>query len=292
MSIENGKTVIPGQYITPEYKYNEASNIAEKYVPGRGASVTEIINENSSKVKVIVSTLLGKVLIKELEVENKDQEIKGNIKVKSFVVMVVSSTNNSYLQFDKEIHKESTLSQHAINLPQENDIVLVKITKLNQRQAFCEILSVEGSGNVLKDEGIGSNGESAHLSLPSGGGSQSLSSHQTIASSQSTSINAVASDLGETFKGIIRSQDVRSTDRDKVKIIDSFRPGDIVRAIIISLGDGSNYYLSTARNDLGVVFAKSEGGAGDLLFPVDWQTTIDRRTGLIENRKCAKPFIE
>ena len=143
--------------------------------------------------------------------------------------------------------------------------------------------------NVLNDSGLGANGENAHRSIPAGGGSQSLSSHTTIAS-QASLINAVASDLGETFKGIIRTQDVRLTDRDRVKIIECFKPGDIVRAVIISLGDGSNYYLSTAKNDLGVVFARSEGGAGGLMYAVDWQNMICPETGVIEKRKCAKPF--
>lgn len=77
---------------------------------------------------------------------------------------------------------------------------------------------------------------------------------------------------GDTFPGVIRVQDVRATEKDKVKIASSFKPGDIVRAAVISLGDQSNYYLSTGRNELGVVVARSgkfrvvfhcgEGGGG------------------------------
>jgi exosome complex component CSL4 len=63
--------------------------------------------------------------------------------------------------------------------------------------------------------------------------------------------------LHDEFQGIIRAQDVRATEKDKVKIFESFRPGDIVRALVISLGDQSNYYLSTAQNSLGVVMAYS-----------------------------------
>ena len=40
----------------------------------------------------------------------------------------------------------------------------------------------------------------------------------------------------------------------------SFRPGDIVRAVVLALGDGQSYILSTARNDLGVIHAKSLAG--------------------------------
>lgn len=54
------------------------------------------------------------------------------------------------------------------------------------------------------------------------------------------------------------------------------------------MGDGTNYYLSTARNDLGVIFAQSQ--SGDRMYPVDWQTMRAESTGEIELRKCAKPF--
>jgi exosome complex component CSL4 len=45
--------------------------------------------------------------------------------------------------------------------------------------------------------------------------------------------------VGETvldgeWQGLIRVQDVRATEKDKVKIFESFRPGDIVRAIVVS----------------------------------------------------------
>jgi hypothetical protein len=39
---------------------------------------------------------------------------------------------------------------------------------------------------------------------------------------------------------------------DKVEVIKCYRPGDIVRARVISLGDARQYYLSTAENELGV----------------------------------------
>jgi exosome complex component CSL4 len=83
---------------------------------------------------------------------------------------------------------------------------------------------------------------------------------------------------GEDFQGVIRVQDVRATEKDKVKIADCFRGGDVVKGQVvsararflssqpqltsqISLGDARNYYVTTARNDLGVIFATSEAGA-------------------------------
>ncbi|KAL7268062.1 exosome 3'-_5 exonuclease subunit ski4 (Csl4) [Rhizina undulata] len=92
----------------------------------------------------------------------------------------------------------------------------------------------------------------------------------------------------EEFQGVIRVQDVRATEKDKVRIFSSFRPGDIVRAQVISLGDQSNYYLSTASNSLGVVVAHSE--SGDLLHPLNWRQMASSRTGVIEERKVAKPI--
>uniref|UniRef100_A0A5F5PNC2 Exosome component 1 n=1 Tax=Equus caballus TaxID=9796 RepID=A0A5F5PNC2_HORSE len=65
--------------------------------------------------------------------------------------------------------------------------------------------------------------------------------------------------LKNSFRGTIRKEDVRATEKDKVEIYKSFRPGDIVLAKVISLGDAqSNYLLTTAENELGVVVAHSE----------------------------------
>lgn len=41
--------------------------------------------------------------------------------------------------------------------------------------------------------------------------------------------------LEAEWQGVIRPQDVRATEKDKVKIYESFRPGDIVRAQVVSL---------------------------------------------------------
>ncbi|KXJ92624.1 hypothetical protein Micbo1qcDRAFT_117568 [Microdochium bolleyi] len=94
--------------------------------------------------------------------------------------------------------------------------------------------------------------------------------------------------LEADWQGIIRVQDVRATEKDRVKIYESFRPGDIVRAQVISLGDQANYYLATASNELGVIMATSE--AGNTMYPVSWKEYKDPETGLSEARKVAKPF--
>ncbi|KAI1466317.1 uncharacterized protein F4812DRAFT_460591 [Daldinia caldariorum] len=94
--------------------------------------------------------------------------------------------------------------------------------------------------------------------------------------------------LEAEWQGLVRVQDVRATEKDRVKIYESFRPGDIVRAQVISLGDQANYYLSTASNELGVIMATSE--AGNPMFPVSWKEYKDPETGISEPRKVAKPF--
>ena len=88
------------------------------------------------------------------------------------------------------------------------------------------------------------------------------------------------------FKGAIRLQDVRATEIDSVVLYDCFRPGDVVVAEVLSLGDARSYHLSTARNELGVVHARAVGGGP--MLPASWTTMVDPTTGAVEKRKVAK----
>jgi exosome complex component CSL4 len=90
------------------------------------------------------------------------------------------------------------------------------------------------------------------------------------------------------FRGILRSQDVRMTEKDRVKMNSSVAVGDVIRAEVVSLGDQGGYYLSTAGNELGVVMAWSK--QGNVCVPVSWKEVVDERTGLREERKVAKPI--
>jgi exosome complex component CSL4 len=98
-------------------------------------------------------------------------------------------------------------------------------------------------------------------------------------------VNGAAVD--QPFSGIIRQQDVRATEVDKVVLQECFRPGDVVRCSVLSLGDQRSYYLSTASPELGVVYARS-ASSGQPLVAVDWTTMRDPVTGSIETRKVAK----
>jgi exosome complex component CSL4 len=135
-------------------------------------------------------------------------------------------------------------------LPEVDSQVLARITRLGGRFASAEIL--------------------------------------VIAPSTATSISADAAVCSTPFTAQIRREDIRATEKDKVTIQDSFRVGDLIRAVVISLGDQGGYYLSTAKNELGVVVARGEGG--DVLVPVSWREVKDLRTGRGEARKVAKPF--
>lgn len=292
-------TVVPGQYIVPEYKPHQGASGPEihRYLSGKGTTISNITS-GSQTVPVVAATVLGRPLVQELvedeklaattenPVDSADDAIK-----RTFLISVVTSVGE-YAKYAAEIEPlaAATTAASSTNLPREGDVVLVRITRLNPKQANCDILAVCGAGNVAPDGGLGSTGVSAHFSIPMGGGAQLLSSYANVAAAQGTMVGAQPFDVGEAFRGVIRSQDVRSTNRDTVRIIDSFRPGDIVRAEVLSLGDGSNYYLTTAKNEYGVVFAKSEGGAGDLMTAIDWETMVCEKTGVVEKRKCAKLF--
>ena len=93
--------------------------------------------------------------------------------------------------------------------------------------------------------------------------------------------------LREPLPGVVRRENVRDGEVDKVVMVESFRPGDIIRAQIVSLGDARAYFLSTAAPDCGVVFATSEG-AGAPMTPVNWMEMLCPVTQARERRKVAK----
>jgi exosome complex component CSL4 len=100
-------------------------------------------------------------------------------------------------------------------------------------------------------------------------------------------------------RGVIRARDVRAIDPDGVLIYDSFRPGDILKAAVISIGDARSYYLSTARSSLGVVHAEYIEGVAMQLLPVSPEAKNPLvqylkcpLTGSIQPRKAALPDSE
>ena len=91
--------------------------------------------------------------------------------------------------------------------------------------------------------------------------------------------------LQEACSGIIRKEDIREFDKDSIEMFKSVRPGDVVNARVLSLGDSRSYYLSTAENELGVILAK--GISGETLLPLTFQEMQCPRTQSREYRKVA-----
>jgi exosome complex component CSL4 len=90
------------------------------------------------------------------------------------------------------------------------------------------------------------------------------------------------------YQAILRREDVRAFEKDKIVMNEMFRVGDIIRASVISLGDERSYYISTAGNEYGVVVARSD--AGNAMVPASWKEMRDVVTGKAEPRKVAKPI--
>lgn len=93
--------------------------------------------------------------------------------------------------------------------------------------------------------------------------------------------------LREPVGGLIRREDVRDYERDQVAIYKSFRPGDVVLGRVISLGDSRFYYVTTAAQELGVVFSRS--AEGHTMEPVSFEEVQCPVTKTREWRKVAKP---
>ncbi|KAH8491203.1 hypothetical protein H0E87_023373 [Populus deltoides] len=130
-------------------------------------------------------------------------------------------------------------------------------------------------------------GHKAHGAVPEPGSVVIARVTKVMAKTASADIMCVGpKSVQEKFTGIIRQQDVRATEIDKVDMHLSFRPGDIVKALVLSLGDARAYYLSTAKNELGVVSAESAAGA--TMVPISWTEMQCPLTGQIEQRKVAK----
>lgn len=264
------KTAYPGQLICPLYRVSKENDkeVIYKFMSGPGTKY-QAYAINGTTIDILTATSLGQVLIKEdkkLYDENDSelQKVENDKTVKTFVISIIRGCKNA--------ENDKVNTDFINNLPKEGDLVLARVTRISLQRANVEILAVENKISPI-DSGVGSGGAG------------------TIGTNYTTYyISQTPTYIGETFKGIIRSQDVRATERDQVKIVDSFKPGDILRAQILSLGDGSNYYLTTARNDLGVVFAKALNGIGGMMYAIDWQTMISPSTNVVELRKCAKPF--
>uniref|UniRef100_A0A914X5B7 Exosome complex component CSL4 n=1 Tax=Plectus sambesii TaxID=2011161 RepID=A0A914X5B7_9BILA len=93
--------------------------------------------------------------------------------------------------------------------------------------------------------------------------------------------------LSHPFNAQLRREDIQATERDKVEVQKCVRPADVILARVIGLGDNqTSFYLSTAEEELGVVFGTSD--AGFKLIPISWTHMQCSLTGDKEQRKVAK----
>lgn len=80
--------------------------------------------------------------------------------------------------------------------------------------------------------------------------------------------------------GVIRLQDIGA-----VCVSEAFVPGDIVRAIALSVGDMKSSFFSTAAKHLGVFMAKENE---EWLVPIDQGHMRNPSTGIVYKRKVAQ----
>jgi exosome complex component CSL4 len=154
-------------------------------------------------------------------------------------------------------------------LPVVGDVVTARVTRINARMASLDILCVHSQPSAAA---VAADSPAASAASAAGATLSSLSGETHL--------------LDESLAGSIRQRDVRAFDVDSVELYRCYRPGDLVRAQVLSLGDARSYFLSTARNDLGVVLATS--AAGQPMIPVNWETMQCPLTGAKEARKVAK----
>jgi exosome complex component CSL4 len=104
--------------------------------------------------------------------------------------------------------------------------------------------------------------------------------------------------LNRPLRGILRREDVRATDIDRIEMYKNFRPNDIILAKIIPQIEIHTYSLSTAENELGVVVAVARGLSASSnyipvpMVPISWNEMQCPNTGVKEPRKVAKIMSE
>jgi len=97
--------------------------------------------------------------------------------------------------------------------------------------------------------------------------------------------------LVSSYTAILRKEHIRETEIDKVRMDECVRSGDLINALVASMGDSRSLFLSTIAIQYGVIYAKSEIGK-HIMKPYSWEEMIDPVTGIKEKRKVAKIMEE
>lgn len=242
---------IPGQRLGP----------ASAYTAGPGTHIQQSTIYASIPGPVVVDLAPPKTQTKATIRVSRVMPIKGQANTRSATTTTSTTTTKQKPRYN--------------TLPAVDSIVLARVTRVQKRQATVSIL-------VVLDD--------SPLSSQKPDPSRTASDNDNITTILTTAANPENHSSTDElrFQALIRKEDVRAVEKDRVVMDEMFRVGDIVRGSVISLGDQSFYYLTTARNDLGVVMAQSE--AGNMMFPVSWKEMRDPVAGSGEQRKVARPF--
>ena len=234
--------VFPGDRIrllssssSPEGKDGEEEEEGEIEC-GSGAYRDENGIKRASKIgEIYVKDVFEDVLAvdkKDEDEEDEENDIKNEEekkKLKKKRKRVVEVLNR------EEIEDENA----RVRLPEVNDVVFAKCTKIREKMAQFDVLVCDGK--PLKTE----------------------------------------------FSGIVRQQDVRKTEIDKVVMEESFVPGDVVRCKVLAMGEGRSLVLATNENPLGVVRAKCKR-CKTTMVAMNWHEMMCPKTEHREMRKVAK----
>ncbi|KAI9575180.1 exosome complex component CSL4-like [Glossina fuscipes] len=141
----------------------------------------------------------------------------------------------------------------------------------------CKIIEVEGAGN--------------RTIVPLAGDvvtARILQVNQRFAKCSIQSIGAHV--LEQSYRAMLRKEDVRATEKDRVEMYKCYRPGDIILAKVLPRIELSCYELSTAENELGVVVAVASEGGTEVapMVPISWTEMQCPNTLVKEPRKVAK----
>ncbi|XP_045455365.1 exosome complex component CSL4 [Melitaea cinxia] len=99
--------------------------------------------------------------------------------------------------------------------------------------------------------------------------------------------------LVRPYKGILKKEDIKFTDKDRIDPYKCFRPGDVILARVLPMTEIHWYHLSTAENELGVVIATAEGSPqGVSMLPISWSEMQCPKTLIKEPRKVARVIPE
>jgi exosome complex component CSL4 len=247
-------------------------------VPGQQlASTTTYLSGSGTHVHngQICASIAGPVYIEQSHAKPKTKSILSISRSANSLAKKGAVAGQQQQQQQQKIASAAatTTSKPKYNtLPSVDSIVLARVTRVQKRQVTVSILV------VLDDQ------------TATASSNTSSSDNDNIAAILTSAANPENHNTSDElrFQALIRKEDVRAVEKDRVVLEDMFRVGDVVRGSVISLGDQSFYYITTARNDLGVVMARSE--AGNMMFPVSWKEMRDPLTGLGETRKVARPF--